>query len=68
MRDAALSPEMRAEAIARMSHAKELDILVIGGGVVGAGVALDAVTRGLSTAIVEANDWASGTSSRYPAS
>jgi glycerol-3-phosphate dehydrogenase len=64
MRDAALSPEARAEAIARMSEAKELDILVIGGGVVGAGVALDAVTRGLSTAIVEANDWASGTSSR----
>jgi len=64
MRDAALSPETRAEAIARMSEAKELDILVIGGGVVGAGVALDAVTRGLSTAIVEANDWASGTSSR----
>ncbi len=42
----------------------ELDILVIGGGVVGAGSALDAVTRGLTTAIVEARDWASGTSSR----
>src|SRR5882724_1627808 len=42
----------------------ELDVLVVGGGVVGAGAALDAVTRGLSTAIVEARDWASGTSSR----
>jgi glycerol-3-phosphate dehydrogenase len=42
----------------------ELDILVVGGGVVGAGTALDAVTRGLTTAIVEAGDWASGTSSR----
>ncbi|HEV8219663.1 MAG TPA: glycerol-3-phosphate dehydrogenase/oxidase [Streptosporangiaceae bacterium] len=42
----------------------ELDILVVGGGVVGAGSALDAVTRGLTTAIVEARDWASGTSSR----
>jgi glycerol-3-phosphate dehydrogenase len=42
----------------------ELDILVVGGGVVGAGSALDAVTRGLTTAIVEAGDWASGTSSR----
>jgi len=42
----------------------ELDILVIGGGVVGAGSALDAVTRGLTTAIVEERDWASGTSSR----
>ncbi|MGI8695039.1 MAG: glycerol-3-phosphate dehydrogenase/oxidase [Mycobacteriales bacterium] len=43
---------------------KEVDVLVIGGGVVGAGAALDAVTRGLTTAIVEARDWASGTSSR----
>src|SRR3984885_1642910 len=42
----------------------ELDILVVGGGVVGAGSALDAVTRGLTTAIVEGRDWASGTSSR----
>jgi glycerol-3-phosphate dehydrogenase len=44
--------------------AAEVDILVVGGGVVGAGSALDAATRGLSTAIVEARDWASGTSSR----
>jgi glycerol-3-phosphate dehydrogenase len=44
--------------------ANELDVLVVGGGVVGAGTALDAVTRGLTTAIVEAQDWASGTSSR----
>ena len=44
--------------------AGEVDILVIGGGVVGAGCALDAVTRGLTTAVVEAWDWASGTSSR----
>jgi glycerol-3-phosphate dehydrogenase len=43
---------------------RELDVLVVGGGIVGAGTALDAVTRGLSTGIVEANDWASGTSSR----
>src|SRR5918992_600390 len=42
----------------------ELDLLVVGGGVVGAGTALDAVTRGLSTGLVEARDWASGTSSR----
>jgi glycerol-3-phosphate dehydrogenase len=42
----------------------ELDILVVGGGVVGAGTALDAATRGLSTGLVEARDWASGTSSR----
>jgi glycerol-3-phosphate dehydrogenase len=59
----ALSPAGRREAIARMAE-NELDVLVIGGGVVGAGSALDAVTRGLSTAIIEARDWASGTSSR----
>jgi glycerol-3-phosphate dehydrogenase len=40
----------------------ELDVLVIGGGVTGAGAALDAATRGLSTAVVDAQDWASGTS------
>jgi glycerol-3-phosphate dehydrogenase len=42
----------------------ELDVLVIGGGVTGAGIALDAATRGLTTGIVEAQDWSSGTSSR----
>ncbi len=42
----------------------ELDVLVVGGGVVGAGCALDAVTRGLDVALVEARDFASGTSSR----
>ncbi|HSZ41900.1 MAG TPA: glycerol-3-phosphate dehydrogenase/oxidase [Trebonia sp.] len=58
-----LSPEAREAAITAMSE-RELDVLVIGGGIVGAGSALDAVTRGLTTAIVEARDWASGTSSR----
>jgi len=41
-----------------------LDVLVVGAGVVGAGTALDAVSRGLSTALVEQRDFASGTSSR----
>ncbi|SEB39152.1 glycerol-3-phosphate dehydrogenase [Paramicrobacterium humi] len=58
-----LGPDERAEAIEAMKS-KELDILVIGGGIVGAGSAMDAVTRGLSTGILEARDWASGTSSR----
>ena len=40
------------------------DVLVIGGGITGAGVALDAAARGLKTAVVEAADWASGTSSK----
>jgi glycerol-3-phosphate dehydrogenase len=43
---------------------KNFDVLVIGGGITGAGVALDAATRGLSTALVEQRDFGSGTSSR----
>ncbi|BDZ49139.1 FAD-dependent oxidoreductase [Frondihabitans sucicola] len=58
-----LGPAEREAALAALKS-KELDILVIGGGVVGAGSALDAVTRGLSVGIVEARDWGSGTSSR----
>ena len=60
----AMSPQNRSAALAAMRSAPEIDVLIVGGGVVGAGAALDAVTRGLSTAIVEARDWASGTSSR----
>jgi len=60
---APLSAEQRTAAIAALRDT-ELDILVIGGGIVGTGSALDAVTRGLSVGMVEARDWASGTSSR----
>jgi glycerol-3-phosphate dehydrogenase len=42
----------------------ELDVLVVGAGVVGSGAALDAATRGLTVGLVEARDFASGTSSR----
>ncbi|MEV5483692.1 MULTISPECIES: glycerol-3-phosphate dehydrogenase/oxidase [Streptomyces] len=63
MQTAILGPAQRAEALARMAE-RELDVLVVGGGVVGAGTALDAATRGLATGLVEARDWASGTSSR----
>jgi glycerol-3-phosphate dehydrogenase len=63
MRSVALSPAAREEALQAMA-ATELDVLVIGGGVVGAGAALDAATRGLSVGLVEARDFASGTSSR----
>ncbi|GID27568.1 glycerol-3-phosphate dehydrogenase/oxidase [Paractinoplanes brasiliensis] len=59
----ALSPQYRESALAALAGA-ELDVLVVGGGVVGSGAALDAVTRGLSTGLVEARDLASGTSSR----
>ncbi|MFF5205627.1 glycerol-3-phosphate dehydrogenase/oxidase [Streptosporangium sp. NPDC000396] len=58
-----MGPSYREETLRRMSES-EFDLLVIGGGVVGAGVALDAVSRGLSVALVEARDWAAGTSSR----
>ena len=43
---------------------EEFDVLVIGGGITGAGIALDAATRGLRTALVERDDFASGTSSK----
>lgn len=58
-----LGPEERAAAIASMRD-HEVDVLVIGGGIVGAGAALDAVTRGLRVGLIEARDFASGTSSR----
>ncbi len=62
----ALSPEAREAALAAMAGAEGagLDVLVVGGGVTGAGVALDAVTRGLSCGLLEQRDLASGTSSR----
>ncbi|TDE28690.1 glycerol-3-phosphate dehydrogenase/oxidase [Nonomuraea mesophila] len=60
---ARLGPAERAEALERMAG-RELDVVVVGGGVVGAGVALDAATRGLDVGLVEARDFASGTSSR----
>jgi glycerol-3-phosphate dehydrogenase len=62
-RSSKLGPEERAAAITALKE-KELDILVVGGGIVGTGAALDAVTRGLSVGLLEARDWASGTSSR----
>jgi len=43
---------------------KTFDLLIIGGGITGAGIALDAASRGLSVALVEQNDFASGTSSK----
>jgi glycerol-3-phosphate dehydrogenase len=58
-----LSSAGRAAAIDRM-RSETFDILVIGAGVVGSGTALDAATRGLSVALVEARDYAAGTSSR----
>lgn len=62
-RSSKLGPAERAAAIERLKS-KELDVLVVGGGIVGTGAALDAVTRGLSTGMLEQRDWGSGTSSR----
>jgi glycerol-3-phosphate dehydrogenase len=43
---------------------KTFDVLVIGGGITGAGISLDASSRGLNTCLIEMNDFASGTSSK----
>ncbi|TSE02019.1 glycerol-3-phosphate dehydrogenase/oxidase [Skermania sp. ID1734] len=58
-----LGPAQREHAWEELQKG-QFDVLVIGGGVVGSGIALDAATRGLRVALVEARDFASGTSSR----
>lgn len=58
-----LGPSQREGALAALAD-QEFDVLVIGGGVTGAGCALDAASRGLSVALIEMRDWAAGTSSR----
>jgi len=60
---AALGPERRTAALERLGT-EVFDVLVVGGGVTGCGVALDAASRGLSVALVERRDFAAGTSSR----
>jgi glycerol-3-phosphate dehydrogenase len=57
------SAQTRAANLARMAEDR-FDVLVIGGGITGVGVALDAAARGLSVALVEKDDFASGTSGR----
>ncbi|GAB4072902.1 glycerol-3-phosphate dehydrogenase [Barrientosiimonas marina] len=54
----------KRETIIQDVEQKQLDVLVIGGGITGSGIALDAVTRGMNTAVVEMQDFAAGTSSR----
>ncbi len=66
MKTTPLTQQSRQETLDHLKNSsqdgQELDVLVIGGGVTGAGVALDATTRGLTTVIVDSQDWASGTS------
>jgi len=54
----------REGQIDRMAKESEYDIVVIGGGATGCGIAVDAVSRGLKVALVEKYDFSSGTSSR----
>ncbi|MEI9985180.1 MAG: glycerol-3-phosphate dehydrogenase/oxidase [Aliidongia sp.] len=63
MTSASLDARDRAAVLARLG-AERFDLLVIGGGITGAGIARDAALRGLRVALVEARDYASGTSSR----
>jgi glycerol-3-phosphate dehydrogenase len=63
----ALSPatrEVALDALAGTTAADPLDVLVVGGGITGVGIAHDAATRGLSTGVLEQRDLGSGTSSR----
>lgn len=64
LQEARREAERKRERRIERLGAETFDVLVIGGGATGLGVAVDAATRGLRTAIVEANDWAAGTSSR----
>ncbi len=54
----------RERALQALQAGEEFDLLVVGGGATGAGVALDAASRGLKTALVERRDFAEGTSSK----
>ena len=58
------APEDRAARLAELKSGKIFDLLVIGGGATGCGIAVDAASRGLSVALVERQDFAEGTSSR----
>ncbi len=62
-RQGRLGPKQRERNLERL-RTESFDVIVVGGGVVGAGCALDAASRGLTVALIEARDFASGTSSR----
>lgn len=62
-KESSLSTYKRESSVKQLSS-QTFDLLVIGGGITGAGIALDAASRGLSIALVDKNDFASGTSSK----
>lgn len=57
-------PTRREELLARLARTEQVDLAVVGGGATGLGVALDAAARGFSVVLLEAHDFAKGTSSR----
>lgn len=54
----------RRKEVLESLEKEQLDLLVIGGGITGSGISLDAATRGLRTGLIEMQDFAAGTSSR----
>ncbi len=62
MRPASLNAAQRERDLAALRRDPDVDVVVIGGGITGVGVALDAATRGLSVVCIERDDFASGTS------
>jgi glycerol-3-phosphate dehydrogenase len=62
MSGASLNAARRAEELERLAAGERVDVVVVGGGITGAGVALDAASRGLSVALLERHDLAHGTS------
>lgn len=57
-------PPTRSELLNKLESTEKFDVLIIGGGAVGSGTAVDAATRGLNVALVERTDYAAGTSSK----
>lgn len=64
MKNDLAKPVKRAELLAQLDADKTWDVIVIGGGATGLGIAVDAASRGLSTVLIDAQDFSAGTSSR----
>ena len=62
MNDSVLNAAQRARGLDELAAGGPIDLLIVGGGITGTGAALDAAARGLRVVLVEAHDWAFGTS------